>query len=265
MSSGLEYVINFLCPAYFGVLADAANNKRLRYNMLPTISNKRDMMLLDQKEHITREQHLKLLAACQNKYTDGQQTLYRQYIMERNYMILLSLWNTGARVGDVCLFSESDQRPIVKTFDTYQRQATFLVNKRSKKDKEGNILKPRYHTVKLEDTFVLAYHNYVRKWDIKGFLFTSFNQRDKPITEQQPLSTRQVEAFIKEYSIACGLNIHPHMYRHGLAVEMLNSGVPMEIISKFLDHASVETTIKFYAKITPDVAWRFIQDKMRIN
>lgn len=226
--------------------------------MLPTIINSKDMMLLEQKDHITREQHYKLLEACERWYTSGKPTLHRRFIRDRNYMILLSMWNTAARVGDIASF-------MCEKIDTYSKQITFLVNKRSRKDEEKNIIKPYWHTVKLEDSFILAYHNYVKKWGITGYLFTSFKHRQLGMDEQKPISPRQIEAFVDAYALDCGLDVHPHMYRHGLAVEMLNNGVPIEIISKFLGHASIETTIKFYAKITPDVAWRFIQDKMRIN
>lgn len=34
---------------------------------------------------------------------------------------------------------------------------------------------------------------------------------------------------------------------------MINKGVPIEIISKTLDHASLQTTVKFYAKISPEM------------
>lgn len=43
-----------------------------------------------------------------------------------------------------------------------------------------------------------------------------------------------------------------HTLRHSVATQMLESGTPIEIISKTLDHASLATTAKFYAKISPE-------------
>ncbi len=227
--------------------------------MLPTIQNT-NLALLEQKEHITKQEHEKLLEACLKHYDNKQKKgLYQEFIRDRNYMIMLALWNTGARVGDVCMFNDT-------TIDTYNKHARFIVNKLSKKDNDGNIINHVYHKVMLEDSFILAYHNYVKKWNIKGYLFTQFDQRDKGITEQIPLSTRQVQTFLKDYcSIAGVKDVHPHMYRHGVAIHLLHSGVALEIISKFLGHRNIETTIKFYAKITPEFAWNMIQDKTRIN
>ena len=44
-----------------------------------------------------------------------------------------------------------------------------------------------------------------------------------------------------------------HTLRHSVATQMVNKGVPIEIISKTLDHASLQTTVKFYAKISPEM------------
>lgn len=44
-----------------------------------------------------------------------------------------------------------------------------------------------------------------------------------------------------------------HTLRHSVAKQMLNRGVPIEIISKTLDHASLAVTAKFYAKISPEI------------
>ncbi len=44
-----------------------------------------------------------------------------------------------------------------------------------------------------------------------------------------------------------------HTLRHSVATQMLKNGVPIEVISKTLDHASLSVTAKFYAKISPDV------------
>lgn len=45
--------------------------------------------------------------------------------------------------------------------------------------------------------------------------------------------------------------VHPHMFRHTKAVSMLNSGIDILIISNFLGHSSIETTM-VYAKVTDE-------------
>lgn len=226
-----------------------------------TINRTRSLALLDQKDHITKEEHELLLEACQYSVSlKSRQGVFSQFIMERNYMIMLTLWNTGARVGDVAMFTD-------KTINTREKSATFIVNKLSEKDDNGKIINPIYHKVMLEDSYILAYHEYVNKWNISGYIFTSYAMRDKDVTEQKPILTKQIWTFLKQYATIAGIdkNIHPHLYRHGIAIYMRDSGVLVDMISKFLGHHSVEVTYNYYAKITPEFAWQQIQDKMRVN
>jgi len=228
-----------------------------------TTTPQRSMMLLEQKEHITKDQHYKMLEACTKVYEQkieqrGKATVQDTFIYERDYFMLLTLWNVGARISDICDM-KSDY------IDTYNKDMTYFVNKLSKKDEFKNVINPVFHKVFLEDQYILAYHNFIKKWNISGYLFTNLKQHDKPITEQRPLTTRHANKIVHDYADVAGFNVHPHMYRHGIAVEMLNQQVPIEIISKFLGHRRVETTIQFYAKINSETVRRFVSDKMRIN
>ena len=47
--------------------------------------------------------------------------------------------------------------------------------------------------------------------------------------------------------------IHPHMLRHGLAIYLLNHGVPLPAISRRLGHSNVFITQKSYLVITPEL------------
>ena len=226
-----------------------------------TISKSRNLALLEQAPHITKEEHEKLLGGCVQFYENkNRKGVFANFIMERNYMFMMALWNTGARVSDVCMFRDSD-------IDTRNKCAVFVVNKLSKKDESGKIIKPVYHKVMLEDSFILAYHEYVKKWNVSGYIFTSYKMRDKDIEAQKPILARQVDYFLKDYAKVAGIDktIHAHLYRHGIAIHMLHSGVPVDFISKFLGHHSVEVTYTYYAKITPEFAWQHIQDKTRVN
>jgi len=44
----------------------------------------------------------------------------------------------------------------------------------------------------------------------------------------------------------------PHDLRHTAAVHMAKAGVPMEEISQYLGHSSVEVTRKIYARFSPE-------------
>ena len=46
---------------------------------------------------------------------------------------------------------------------------------------------------------------------------------------------------------ADGQTISPHSFRHRVATQMLQAGVPLDVVSKVLDHATIATTLKIYA------------------
>jgi len=43
-------------------------------------------------------------------------------------------------------------------------------------------------------------------------------------------------------------NVHPHLFRHSRSVHLYQHGMPMELVSQWLGHANLETTIGFYAR-----------------
>ena len=49
------------------------------------------------------------------------------------------------------------------------------------------------------------------------------------------------------------------MFRHGLAIYLLENNVPIPIISARLGHSSVLTTMRYYLVITPEVQRQFMQ------
>lgn len=51
-----------------------------------------------------------------------------------------------------------------------------------------------------------------------------------------------------------------HWARHTSAMTMLNNGVPIEIVSKVLGHASIRTTQKYYAKVQEQAVVREMQE-----
>lgn len=225
-----------------------------------TTTNNRNSLLLEQKEHITKDEYFLILDACMKRFDQtieqrkGNNTMIPEYIRDRDYFLIMFLWNTGARIGDVC-------RLTTKNVNTYNNSLTFTVEKLSKKDKAGNFIEEKKHTVYLEDSFINKYHNYVNKWKIDGPLFRNTRDMTKHITPK----TARVS--VSELAKIAGIerNIHPHLFRHGIAVYLVQNGVQIEVISKFLAHSSTETTLKFYARISPELVHDVISSKVIIN
>ena len=67
---------------------------------------------------------------------------------------------------------------------------------------------------------------------------------------QQKMSPDTVAVFFKKYGkkarMACAEvpeHLHPHMIRHTRAMHLYQSGMPMVLLSQYLGHAQVETTM----------------------
>ena len=49
-----------------------------------------------------------------------------------------------------------------------------------------------------------------------------------------------------------------HTLRHSVATQQLTRGVPLEVISKTLDHSSIVVTSRIYAKVAPELVRRSV-------
>jgi integrase len=60
---------------------------------------------------------------------------------------------------------------------------------------------------------------------------------------------------IKRIGKRAGIDtIHPHIFRHSRAIQMLRAGTPMNVVSQHLGHKSIKTTIDIYGQfMTPDL------------
>jgi site-specific recombinase XerD len=66
----------------------------------------------------------------------------------------------------------------------------------------------------------------------------------------QALSYPAVYDLVLRLRRRAGLDFDPHWFRHSAATRMLRDGVPIEVVSKILGHASVVTTSAVYGHLT---------------
>ena len=70
-----------------------------------------------------------------------------------------------------------------------------------------------------------------------------------------PLRYQAVAGLVARLRVRTGIAFHLHMLRHSHATDLVRQGVPIEIVSKRLTHASVATTSQIYLHLsTADVA-----------
>ena len=53
-------------------------------------------------------------------------------------------------------------------------------------------------------------------------------------------------------------NVHPHLFRHSLAMSLYRNGVDLSLISQWLGHANIETTL-IYAHADTEIKKRAIE------
>jgi integrase/recombinase XerD len=79
-----------------------------------------------------------------------------------------------------------------------------------------------------------------------GYLFETIHHT--------PYSPRRIQQIIKETAVEAKITkrVYPHLLRHSVATTLLERGMPLEQIQKFLGHAKLETT-QIYAESTPEM------------
>ncbi len=178
--------------------------------------------------HITLNEYQRLRDTVQEHWSQKRTPKSRFY--ERRHTLFLDLlWSTGARVDDLC-------RLPVSAVDFTQRRVRIDMKK---------VKRPT--VVSLDEGLLLDLSCFIADFEIMGdlFGFTRF----------------YAYKMLKQYAEEAGLlDIHPHKFRHGLAIHLLQQGVPIPVISARLGHASVYVTMSMYMKVTPEIQAEMVKN-----
>ncbi len=178
--------------------------------------------------HITYEEFNSMLQAVDQYYNQKKPTKERNHHQDRDKLLLSLMWETGGRVDDICSLKTSD-------FDFKKHHLNLWMKKR----KRNNI-------VTLSDRMLFEISEYLRNHQIQDKLFNLTRQRAWQL--------------IKKYSHIANINgVHPHKFRHGLAIYLLQQNVPIPVISARLGHSSVYITMQLYMKVTPEIQRHFLE------
>jgi len=155
----------------------------------------------------------------------------------RDYVLLVTMFNTGARVQEILNLRSSDLQ-LIKPY-----QARFMGKGRKER------LCPLWpQTAQLLQEIIAIRNNTLT--DERVFL----NHRRQPLTRfgVRYLLAKYCELAKKNAPTLAGKRLHPHSMRHSTAVHLLKAGVDMITISHWLGHTSINTTNR-YASVDLDV------------
>ena len=179
-------------------------------------------------EYLEYEEIQSVLLAIDRSSVDGR----------RDYILLATMFNTGARVQEILDLRASDLQ-LIKPY-----HARLF----------GKGRKERLCPLWPQTAHLLSELLNEQGVDPRCTERVFRNHRGQPLTRY---GVRYLLA--KYYQIACearpamkGKRLHPHSMRHSTAVHLLKAGVDMATISHWLGHASTETTNR-YATVDLDM------------
>ena len=165
-------------------------------------------------ERLSREEEKRLIQAA---YRDNSE----------HGLLIKTLFQTGTRVSEFVN---------IRVRDFFLEETMILIHKA----KGG---KSRYVPILPDLAQELRTHLGTRT---TGYLFES--------NRHQPYSTRRVQQIVKEKAAQAKIKkrVSPHLLRHSVATTLLELGMPLEQIQKFLGNAKLEAT-QIYAESTTEM------------
>ena len=159
----------------------------------------------------------------------------------RDYCIIALLYESGARVSELCGASFADAR--------LAHPSTIILHGKGKKSR----------VVPISSKVAKALLGYVAAYRVTdGPLF--FNARGEPLTR------KGIDFILKKYYRKARLQstdplptkLSPHCLRHSRAMHLLEDGVNLIYIRDFLGHTSVATT-EIYSKANPEIKRKYLE------
>jgi integrase len=158
-------------------------------------------------------------------FTDDEMNKMLEYASRKEpmyYLFILLLVNTGARCSTIS---------VLRRKDLDKQGYLHLYNVKGKK--------PYDYPIPLKDATAkrLMQENGPELW------------QGKEVAYRDRLNHWLRRNFGKD---ANGEHLTPHSIRHTFATNALRNGVPLEVISKLLDHRSISITLRVYAKFSTE-------------
>ncbi len=159
----------------------------------------------------------------------------------RNRAFMHLMWDTGGRVSEVLSITR-------KAFETAEGARVRIKGK-------GSVDRWIFMTpvsMRYVEQYLMA-----RGADRYPMLFVSHHRGSG-----LPINRVTAWRIVKRAARAVGVkgNCGPHMIRHARAEQLVNEGMPIEAVQRFLGHTNVSTTVTYYAKLREDRVEQYLQE-----
>lgn len=157
----------------------------------------------------------------------------------RDRFLLSLLAETGMRVGQALGLRHGD-------FVSRQRQVAIVPRTDNANGARAKVRKT--HVVAVTTSLVRLYSEYMHaEYGELDSDYVFVNLWAEPLG--RPLSYQTVDGLVGRLRTRTGIYFTAHMLRHSHATDLIRKGVPIEVVSKRLTHASVSTTSETYVHL----------------
>jgi integrase len=214
------YEFKYVKRVYKDFLYHITKDYPVKTNKLKLKTNKRPIEIL------TQAQVQKIINACSSR---------------RDKLLTGGLYESGARIGEMLGIKHED-------VDVQNRTINIVAREDNPNGARVKLQQERSLVVSAE--WIDLYIEYL-SYDLLGicseFVFVTLSKTvGVPGT---PMTYGCATQIFKSLSERVKIHIHPHIFRHTHATELLRSGQSIETVQKRLGHSSIQTTIDTYSHL----------------
>jgi integrase/recombinase XerD len=166
----------------------------------------------------------------------------------RDRFLFALLYDTGMRIGEALGLRHEDIAAAEREVTVFPR-----INANGARAKSAAI-----RTIPVSAELVRLYADYLHEeyGDLDSdYVFVNLWGRP----HGHPLAYPAVYDLVRRLRRRTGIDFDPHWYRHTAATRLLRDGVPIEVVSMVLGHASITTTLQTYGHLTSEDARRVLE------
>lgn len=179
----------------------------------------------------------------------------QKFIAERDALLIEWLWNTGMRISDALSLHFRD-------VDNSKEVCNFFVKKGRKT-----------HTISLDKPILFEVQRFKEMFFFKPEdIIFSMSKQNAWMQLDKYAKMAGLPEIVKSYVIKTGnragqtvitkSHFHPHLLRHGMAMDDMKNGVPIPITSFRLAHSSTSVTQDIYQRVDQNIE-RGFRERMK--